>query len=45
MALENSLLKVVSRGVHQGLDMGEGWERGAKVLIVAVRTKRDVSNH
>ena len=45
MALENSMRMVVRRGVHQGLDMGEGRKSGAEVSILMLRRERDVSNH
>ena len=39
-----SLHRVVRRGVHQGLDLGEGWERGVCFSIVEVRVERAEEN-
>jgi len=41
----NSLQRVVRKGVHQGLDPGEGRERGAVASIVVVRAVRAEENH
>jgi len=45
VAFVNSLRKVVRRGVHQGLDLREGRERGAVASIVVVRAVRAEENH
>jgi len=38
MALVNTLHGEVERGVHLGLDQGDGWECRAKALIMVVKT-------
>jgi len=45
VAFVNSLRRAVRRGVHQGLDLWEGRERGAVASIVVVRAARAVENH
>jgi len=41
----NSFQKVVRRGVHQGLNCGEGQEKGAEPSIVVVRAERAEEKH
>jgi len=41
----NSFWRQVSRGVHLGLDFGEGWEWGAEASIIMVRAERVEENH
>jgi len=41
----NSFRRVVRRKVHQGLDRGEGCERGAKAAITVVRAERAEENY
>ena len=44
-AFVNSLPRGVRRRVHQGLDLGEGGERGAEASIVVVRAERAEENY
>ena len=41
----NCFWRVVSSGVHQALDLGDGRDRGAVVPIVAVSAARAEENH
>lgn len=45
VALVNSVGREVKRGVHQGLDVGDGQERGAKAFIRVVSVENDNENH
>ena len=44
LTLENSLSRVISRRVHQGWDLGEGWEQWVRASIVEVRVGRVEDN-
>ena len=44
VAFVTSLPREARRGVHQGLDLREGWERDAVASIVVVRALRAEEN-
>jgi len=44
VAVVNPLGRMVRRGVHQGLDLEKGRERGVEVAIVEVRTEQAEEN-
>ena len=41
----NSCLRVVKRGVHQALDLGEGGEPGMEPLIIVLNVVREDEKH
>jgi len=41
----NSFRREVRSGVHQALDLGKGWERGAVASRVVVSSERAEENH
>ena len=45
VALLYSFLSAVRRGVHHGLDLGEGRDRGVTSSRVAIRESREEKNH
>ena len=41
----NSFWRVVRRGIHQGLDLEEGRERGVEASIIVIRAEGAEENH